>query len=538
MSKPHRILVVDDEHSVRWAFERALQKAGYEVALAENGKRGLATFVTFRPNLTLLDIRMPEIGGLEVLQRIREQDPQAMVIIMTAHGDMDTTVNAMKLGAYDFLAKPFDIDQCLALIKRGLEAQSAFEEQHLRAPGGVEGEHQAPHSLLIGTSPKMQEVFKLIGKVATEDVTVLITGESGSGKELVAQAIHDNSKRATKPFWAINCTAIPENLMESELFGHEKGAFTGATGSKAGTFELAQGGTLFLDEIGDMSLEMQAKLLRVLEEREIVRVGGGHKIKVDVRIIAATNKDLRRAIVEHRFRDDLFHRLKVIEIVLPPLRERSDDIPTLATHFMSHLSQGRNIPGKKFSAETMAALTAYAWPGNVRELKNAIDQAFTLSRDQLILPEHLPQEVRRASTAAPSGAGVTIAPNAPPTGPVTVAPAPTAGTAVLPGTAPVPIGPAPNGVSAPVTTPLAPTGTAPRIGADNTESGQDDVARLVTRHMAGATHGQVHEQIMVAVERELLAQALRQHKGNQVQTAAYLGITRNTLRAKIEKYGL
>ncbi|HNW34939.1 MAG TPA: sigma-54 dependent transcriptional regulator, partial [Candidatus Ozemobacteraceae bacterium] len=296
MTMSSKILVVDDEHSVRWAFEKALKKAGYDVFLAETGAKGLAIFESVHPDLTLLDIRMPEMDGLQVLKKIRESYPDAQVIVMTAYTDMETTVSAMKLGAYDFLSKPFNIDECLLLIGRGLNARTVkaatLPETTSDKTGGLKG-----------NSAPMQEVYKLIGKVSAEDVTVLITGDSGSGKELVAQAIHYNSNRASKPFWAINCTAITESLMESELFGYEKGAFTGANSSRPGVFEQAQGGTLFLDEIGDMSLEMQAQLLRVLEERQIVRVGGNKRIKVDVRIIAATNKELRKAIQESKFRE-------------------------------------------------------------------------------------------------------------------------------------------------------------------------------------------------------------------------------------------
>ena len=257
MSEKARILVIDDEHSVRWAFEKALQKANYEVALADNGSKGLELYYEFKPDITFVDIRMPEMDGLQILEKVMADDPKALIIVMTAYSDMETTVNAMKLGAYDFLTKPFNIDECLSLISRGLTARNSSKIAEL----GV----QAPKSsALKGNSTAMQEVYKLIGKVSGEDVSVLVCGESGCGKELVAQAIHLNSKRSTKPFWPINCTAISESLMESEFFGYEKGAFTGAATSKQGMFELAQGGTIFLDEIGDMSLEMQAKLLSLL----------------------------------------------------------------------------------------------------------------------------------------------------------------------------------------------------------------------------------------------------------------------------------
>ncbi|MBF0406808.1 MAG: sigma 54-interacting transcriptional regulator [Candidatus Riflebacteria bacterium] len=504
-----KILVIDDEHSVRWAFERALQRAGYQVGLAETGLRGLALFSSFKPDITLLDIRMPEMDGITVLKKIREIDPNAQVIVMTAYSDMETTVTAMKFGAYDFLSKPFNIDDCLALIARGLHARNTTRNE-LTEPSAV-----LKAGGLIGNSPAMQEVYKLIGKVSAEDVTVLITGESGSGKELVAQAIHNNSNRSSKPFWAINCTAVAESLMESELFGYEKGAFTGAQNSKAGVFELSQGGTLFLDELGDMSLEMQANLLRVLEEREIVRVGGSRKIKVDVRIIAATNKDLRKYIQENRFRDDLFHRIKVIEIRLPPLRNRVEDIPVLANYFMAQLSGNRKGPPKQLSDEAIKLLSSYSWPGNVRELKNSVDQAYTLSRDQVIMAEDLPPEIITSPRRVfHHSLFVKPSPNISNFDQEKKEETPTTHEHTKM------IGPAPEGNTA----------------VQN--SIQNQVSSFVREVLLQQSPGEAHEKIMGIIERELLMQALTMNKNNQVQTAIFLGITRNTLRTKIEKYKL
>lgn len=507
MAGTAKILVVDDEHSVRWAFEKALQKAGYEVMLAENGIKGLSLFESFKPDITLVDIRMPEMDGLQMLKRIREKDPEAQVIVMTAYTDMETTISAMKLGAYDFLSKPFNIDECLLLISRGLNSKKSSIEAEIAT--------QAPKSsALKGNSPAMQEVYKLIGKVSEEDVTVLVTGESGSGKELVAQAIHYNSGRASQPFWAINCTAINESLMESELFGYEKGAFTGANNSKPGMFELAQGGTIFLDEIGDMNLEMQAKLLRVLEEREIVRVGGNKRIKVNVRLVAATNKDLRRAIADNRFREDLYHRIKVIEIKLPALRERPEDIPLLARYFCSILAAQRKGTPKSLSEAAIEVLSAYTWPGNVRELRNAIEQSYTLSRDQVILPEHLPAEVRLKVVVDPEPAATAEV--------VTTEPAIIKTSTVQPREEE-------KNAAAEVV----------RIGQT---SGVFDVTQaihnIVSNSLEKAASGTAYSEVMEKVEKELLQQSLEKFKWNQVQTATYLGITRNTLRSKIEKYGL
>ncbi len=506
MNASAKILVIDDEHSVRWAFEKALQKAGYQVALAENGIKGLNLYKTFQPDIVLVDIRMPEMDGLKVLEHIREIDSEAQVIVMTAYTDMETTISAMKLGAYDFLSKPFNIDDCLFLISRGLSARNAGKTAEVAT--------QAPKSSgLKGNSPAMQEVYKLIGKVSEEDITVLVTGESGSGKELVAQAIHYNSRRSQKPFWAINCTAINESLMESELFGYEKGAFTGAVAAKPGMFELAQGGTIFLDEIGDMNLEMQAKLLRVLEEREIVRVGGNKRVNVDVRIIAATNKDLRKSIVDGRFREDLYHRIKVIEIKLPSLHERPEDIQLLARYFCSILAAQRRGTPKRLSEETIAVLSAYAWPGNVRELRNAVEQAYTLSRDQVILPEHLPVEVRLG-------------------GHVKVRKDDDISSGSDPATVP--------GLDSPV--PTSENTTARVVGEIKAEVASHaetfDISSLVKSLLRESKTGETYSYVMEKFEKELLRQSLEMHRWNQVQSAAHLGITRNTLRAKIEKYEL
>ncbi|MDD3147058.1 MAG: sigma-54 dependent transcriptional regulator [Candidatus Riflebacteria bacterium] len=524
MNGKAKILVVDDEHSVRWAFEKALQKAGYEVMLAENGVKGLKLYESFKPDITFVDIRMPEMDGLQVLKKIRDHDPEAQVIVMTAYTDMETTVTAMKLGAYDFLSKPFNIDECLLLISRGLNTRNTGKEAEVAV--------QAPKSSgLKGNSTAMQDVYKLIGKVSGEDVTVLVTGESGSGKELVAQAIHYNSRRSAKPFWAINCTAINESLMESELFGYEKGAFTGAAAARPGMFELAQGGTIFLDEIGDMNLEMQAKLLRVLEEREIVRVGGNRRIDVDVRIIAATNKDLRRQIAEGRFREDLFHRIKVIEIKLPSLRERPEDIPLLARYFCSILAaQRRGVP-KMLSDESLNVLAAYSWPGNVRELRNAVEQSYTLSRDQVILPEHLPTEVRLGENAkidkvdrADRLEKADKPDKAEKIDKIEKSEREDQGRA------------GENTHHLEISGAHEPLNQTVESSTLNTTEGS--IGMIVRDLLKSSPDGDAYAWVLEKFEKELLKQSLELHKYNQVQSAAHLGITRNTLRAKIEKYGL
>ena len=512
MSEKPRILVIDDEHSVRWAFEKALQKANYEVALADNGLKGLNLFYEFKPDITFVDIRMPEMDGLQILEKVMADNPKALIIVMTAYSDMETTVNAMKLGAYDFLTKPFNIDECLSLISRGLTARNSSKIAEL----GV----QAPKSsALKGNSTAMQEVYKLIGKVSGEDVSVLVCGESGCGKELVAQAIHFNSHRSSKPFWPINCTAISESLMESEFFGYEKGAFTGAATSKQGMFELAQGGTIFLDEIGDMNLEMQAKLLRVLEEREIVRVGGNKRISVDVRVIAATNKDLRKLIVEGKFREDLYHRIKVIEIKLPPLRERVEDIPLLARYFCSILASQRKGVPKSMSDEAIKVLCEYSWPGNVRELRNAIEQSYTLSRDQVILPEHLPVEITK---------GVTIAPTVNSQSNISNIPSQEKQDNSIVGN---------NQPDNDVLSKKEPE-SLNSLGSSSDTPEDVAVRMLIKRLLERAPEGDAYSYVLGVFERELLLQSLEQHKRNQVQSASHLGITRNTLRTKMEKYHL
>lgn len=507
MSDKAKILVIDDEHSVRWAFEKALQKANYEVALADNGLKGLNLYYEFKPDITFVDIRMPEMDGLQILEKVMNDDPKALIIVMTAYSDMETTVNAMKLGAYDFLTKPFNIDECLSLISRGLAARNSSKIAEL-------GVLAPKSSALKGNSAAMQEVYKLIGKVSGEDVSVLVCGESGCGKELVAQAIHLNSKRSSKPFWPINCTAISESLMESEFFGYEKGAFTGALTSKQGMFELAQGGTIFLDEIGDMNLEMQAKLLRVLEEREIVRVGGNKRISVDVRVIAATNKDLRKQIQEGKFREDLYHRIKVIEIKLPPLRERVEDIPLLARYFCSILAAQRTGVPKSMSDEAISMLCAYSWPGNVRELRNAIEQSYTLSRDQLILPEHLPVEITKGANNAANHDAASANIINDDARQTSVANAQRENS---------------NAADEVEERPQSAS-----VAADTPE----DVAvrMLIKRLLDRAPDGDAYAYVMGVFEKELLLQSLDKHKRNQVQSASQLGITRNTLRTKMEKY--
>jgi DNA-binding NtrC family response regulator len=397
--KLNKILVVDDEHLIRWSLEQNLKKQGYDIITAGTGEDALSLVREQQPDLVLLDIQLPGISGIEVLEKIKDFDDEIIVIMLTAHGGLETAVNAMRLGAYDYVSKPFNLDELSIIIKKALENFDLKREVvRLR----TETKKSAPN--IIGQSRQTQYLMEVLDKVArSEASTVLVQGESGTGKELVAKWIHYSSNRAEKPFIAINCAAVPATLLESELFGHEKGAFTDAKATKKGLFELADGGTVFLDEIGDMEMGMQAKLLRFLEDRSFRRIGGGRVYTVDVRIISATNKDLQKSIEEKSFRNDLYYRLQVIPIFLTPLRERKEDIIALATHFVELYNKDFNkkVQGIAGMAERM--MLDYSWPGNVRELKNVIERAIILGNDETLLMEHLPLEIV-AKAAAQGGA--------------------------------------------------------------------------------------------------------------------------------------
>lgn len=386
-----KVLVVDDEESVRQMLKDVLEDDGHQVMLAENGREALEKITVRHPDAVLLDIRMPEIDGLAVLDIVRREGSTVPIILMTAFGITDMAIQAIQTGAYDYIIKPFNIDELLLTVKKAVNMQDLVTE--VAALRDELAQNQGD-SLLIGTSPRMQALYKDIGRVADRNVTVLILGESGTGKELVSWAIHRNSSRRDRPFIKINCATIPENLLESELFGHEKGAFTGADRRKPGKFELANRGTILLDEIGEISLSTQAKLLRVLQEKEFERVGGTETIKVDVRILAATNKDLARLAREGGFREDLYFRLNVVTMTVPPLRERREDIPLLANHFVQKFSGEFNKQITGFSQEAMDLLCSYEWPGNVRELKNACQRAVVMATAQVILPDDIPFSVQ------------------------------------------------------------------------------------------------------------------------------------------------
>lgn len=388
-SKP-LVLAVDDEPAVLEAYRIILEDT-CEVRTATDGAAALKLLAQEDIHLVILDLRLPDTEGLEVLLRMKEMDEYVGVVVVTAVSDVKTAVRAMQAGASEYVVKPFDIETLQAVVSRTLERQALMKEVlYLRSE--MEGYH--PFVDIVGRDEKMLEIFELIKRVADSDATVLITGESGTGKELIARAIHQHSHRAQKPFVAVNCTAIPENLIESELFGHERGAFTGAVQRRIGKFELAHHGTLFLDEIGSMRLDMQTKLLRALQEREIERVGGERTLKVDVRVVAATNADLRELVKARTFRDDLYYRLNVIPIYVPPLRERPTDIPLLVHYFLEKYNRQFNRHVRGFSPAAMEVLQAYHWPGNVRELENIVERLVVISHHEIIQQRELPLDLQ------------------------------------------------------------------------------------------------------------------------------------------------
>jgi two-component system nitrogen regulation response regulator NtrX len=369
-----RILVVDDEEGIRKILRQVLEYEGHEVRVASGGGEALSVYGEFKPDLTFLDVKMARMDGLEVLDRIREQDAAAVVVMISGHGTIETAVEATRRGAYDFLEKPLDTDRLLVTIRNAL-LHRGLEEENARLRGAIETRYE-----IVGGSFAIRALLDRIEKVAPTDARVLISGENGTGKELVARAIHRLSSRAEEEFVEVNCAAIPSELIESELFGHVKGSFTGAVSDRAGKFEQADGGTLFLDEIGDMSLAAQAKVLRALQEGIITRVGGEKAIRVDVRVIAATNKSLEKEIEAGRFREDLFFRLNVVPIQVPPLRERRDDIPMLVRHFMTKAVEEQRLPPRGITDEALNRLERMEWSGNVRELRNTVERLLILAR--------------------------------------------------------------------------------------------------------------------------------------------------------------
>ncbi len=477
-----RILVVDDEQGVCFAFEKFLKAEGHQPITCSTAEKALSLVKSERPDLVITDVRLPGMSGLDLLKRVRKEHPEISVIVITAYSTMNTAVEAMKTGAYEYLVKPIDLDEAKIHIDRALESRHLASELRMlrrelarfygeKGKPGTKTATAAEPPVIIGKSPAMQEVFKEIGSVSMSDISVLIRGESGTGKELVARAIHTNSPRKNGPFEPITCASLSETLLESELYGHEEGAFTGAVRRKVGKFEIANGGTVFLDEIGDVPPTIQVKLLRFLEDKTFTRVGGTEHLSTNVRIIAATNRDLEARMREGAFREDLYYRLSVFNIYLPSLRERPEDVPLLAAHFLE------GLPDAEMDKRTLDVLKDCRWPGNVRELRNAIEHAVVLARGKTILPEHLPGSVMREEE--------------------------TAGTPAL--------------------------DAEPRSLA---------VALFDKQSKDPALEGRLYEELMDVWERPLLERALELYNGNQVQVARLLGIHRTTLRKKMQKFGL
>lgn len=391
MTTPARILIVDDEVNIRGALVTLLEKKGYQVRGAGTGEEALEQLAAAAADLVLTDLKMPGIGGIEFMRRLKTKWPDTEVVVMTAYGSIDTAVEAMRCGAYDYLTKPIDRERFPVVVEKALERHVlATENKHLRD----RLQTRMRFDQMVGDSEPMQRVYQLVEMVADSDVTVLLTGESGTGKELISRAIHHKSPRVGGPFITMNCGALPDNLFESELFGYEKGAFTGAMATKVGRFELADGGTLLLDEVGELSLKSQVDFLRVLETKEFRRLGGTKLITVDVRIIAATNRNLEEAVKQGDFREDLYYRLNVVPIRLPPLRDRADDIPLLVDRFLAECATQHHRESKDVSREAMRLFRVYGWPGNIRQLRNLMERLVVTVRDKTIQPEHLPEEIQ------------------------------------------------------------------------------------------------------------------------------------------------
>ncbi len=470
-----KILVVEDEESLRWVLKKALEAEGYWVRIAANGQAARQCLTEDRFDVTLMDIKLPDIDGLTLLKEAREAGIETSMILMTAQNTMRNAIEAMKNGAFDYVTKPFDLEEILVLVKRALESRKL--NQDFRELKEEVKKRFEPGVNIIGSSPAMQKVYKIIGQVVNTDATILIQGESGTGKELVAKTIHYNSPRWNKPFTAIHCAAIPRDLLESELFGHEKGSFTGALERRIGKLELAEGGTLFLDEVGDIPLEIQTKLLRVLQDREFSRVGGREILKANVRILAATHQDLEKAVREKRFRDDLYFRLKVIPIYLPPLRERKGDIPPLVSYFIDKINREMGTQISGISPEALKLLEEHPWPGNVRELENTLIRAAVLSPGPILFPKDFTLQSKEAGAPAE---------------------------------------------------------------LDNLSLEEIIYHKLEDyfERTKGVQVDNLYSLVVERVERPLIELTLKKTRGNQVRAAQVLGINRNTLRKRIADLGI
>jgi two-component system nitrogen regulation response regulator GlnG len=466
------LLVIDDEQSVCYSFRRVFEGNDVRVLTARTAAEGLTQVREQHPDVVVLDIQLPDRSGLEVFHEIQALDPKRPVIFITAHGTTETAIEAMKSGAFEYLVKPVDLDRISQVLERAYEAARLM---HVPAVLPVEDEGDR----IVGRSPVMQEMCKAVGRIAPQDVNVLILGESGTGKELLARALYHHSRRADRPFLTINCAAIPETLLESELFGHEQGAFTGAVRRRIGKFEQCNGGTLFLDEIGDMSPSLQVKMLRLLQEQRFERLGSNETLQTQVRVLAATNHNLEKLVAEGRFRKDLYYRLKVVTIQIPPLRERLDDVAELAHYFLFRYDRELGLDLRAFAPQTLEMLQNYSWPGNVRELQSAIKQAMLNASGHILLPEFLPEAVRRGATLPPSSSST----------------------------------------------------------AANETGERFDLEPLIGS-LLESEKGHVYDKVIEAVERVLLTRALRHTHGHQTQASDLLGLNRATLRHKLRSLGL
>jgi nitrogen regulation protein NR(I) len=465
------ILVVDDDKSIRYSLKRMLEEK-YSILTAHNGEEALDRVREGSPDLIIMDIKMPGRNGIDVLKEIKTIDPKCLVIMMTAYGTTETAIEAMKFGAFDYILKPFPILQMKELVEKAISLRKLMKEEvTYPTTAGQEGVEER----IVGSSPKMQEIYKMIGQVAPSDITILLRGESGTGKELVARAIYHHSLRSNQPFLPVNCAAIPDTLLESEVFGHEKGAFTGATSRRIGKLEQCQGGTIFLDEIGDMSLSTQAKLLRILQERSFERLGGMETIKVDIRFIVATNKDLEEAISSGRFREDLYYRLNVVSIMIPPLRERREDIPDLVSYFLNRFNRELKKGIVGITPSAMEKTASYGWPGNVRQLENVLKRAMVLCQGEWILEEQLLFEKGWEKREAEE-----------------------------------------------------------ELSKKNVE----DLLNSLFEELSNPPAAPQDLDMISVLERGLILRALQKTKGNQLKAAKLLGINRSTLRGKMDKYNI
>lgn len=482
-----RILVVDDETNLRKVLSATLKREGYDVVQAKDGAEAVEIFDRGGIDIVVSDLVMPRLGGFDVLKHVLEKNPDVPVILITAHGTVDSAVTAIKTGAFDYVTKPFEQSELRQVIAKAARTRD-LSRGALSAP--LDGEKLPPK--IIGESSAIQEIYRIVEKVADTPSTVLITGESGTGKELVAQALHRGSSRHSKPLIKINCAAIPKDLMESELFGYERGAFTGAVTSKPGRFELADGGTLFLDEIGEIPIEMQVKLLRALQESEFERVGGVKTLKVDVRLIAATNRDLHKEIASGRFREDLFYRLNVVPISLPALRERRSDVPLLVHAFLDKYNRRLNKRIEGVDAEALELLKAWPWPGNIRELENLMERTVLFADESIIRTGDLPEEMRRCAGPPPAPQAAAAMPEAAPTFPMNSTP--------------------------PLGIPVIPPSALPTA--------------------ADASMKDIVKEAAAAIERDLIVRALEETNGNVTQAAKKLKISRKSLQNKMKEFGL